>query len=81
MIYLNEKGSDVLTASICIFVVCLALGLVFTRWPDRVQRYDMRMALYIKNTRTQKALIQGIGYFLLTLSLVALVASIVSFFH
>lgn len=80
MMDLNQKGSDVLAASICIFLVCLVLGLVFTRWPDWVQRHDMRMASYVKNTKAHKALIQGIGYFLLAISLAAFVASIVSIF-
>lgn len=81
MIYLNQEASDVLTAWICIFVICLLIGLVLSRWPDKVQRYDMRMAIYLRNPKTHRAFIQSIGYLLLAFSLVALVASIVTYFH
>ncbi len=78
---MNQEKSDVLTAWICIFVVSLIVGVVFSRWPDKVQRHDIQMAFYIKNSRTHRAFIQGLGYLLLALSSIAFVASIVTFFN
>lgn len=81
MTYLNQPGLDLAKLWIGISVVCLLVGLIFWRWPDKVQKHDIRMALYIKNPENHKAFIKGVGYFLLIFSIVALLISIVNFFN
>lgn len=76
---MNQTESDIFTAWICIFVVSLIVGVVFSRWPDKVRRYDIQMAFHIKNPNTHRVFIQGVGYLLLALSLIAFAASIVTF--
>ena len=80
MSFVYQTDADLPKAFLGVFVICLLLGLIFTKWPEKVQKHDTRMALYIKDPANHKAFIKGVGYFLLMFSVAALLMAFSSFF-
>ena len=72
------KPSDIQTAAILIFVVCLVVGGVFSLWPGKVQKHDVQMSVFFSSPEAHRSFIKGFGFILLCLGAASLLAAIVS---
>jgi hypothetical protein len=56
-------------------LICLAIGVVFLRWPDRVRQHDDRMTRYVKNREEYVTVLRTWGFILILGSVMIILLS------